>query len=60
MRYDDGGTNGGFSCGTTMEVESIDGKWIATRLEISGHQWYLIGLPEIHDNAEFDGLSARL
>ncbi len=41
-------------CGDAFEV-LVDDTWMPTRIEMSGNQWYLVGLPAV----TLDGLEAR-
>lgn len=36
--------NDGFHCGECLEV-LVDDKWISTRMEMTGREWYLVDTP---------------
>lgn len=36
--------NDGFHCGECLEV-LVDDKWISTRMEMAGSEWYLVDTP---------------
>lgn len=48
--------NDGFHCGDPMEV-MVDNKWIPTRMEMQGKEWYLVGTPYI---GELEYIKARI
>lgn len=47
----------GFHCGEGLQVK-VDGKWVDTRMEMSGNEWYLVGTPYHGDSLEY--VSARI
>lgn len=55
IRFNSDDCYGGLHCGTTMDVWLND-HWIPARIEMSGQEWYLVG---IHVETIF-GLKVRI